>query len=63
MSTFEIKHHILSELRIIVSTFGVENPELKLDESKHRDLGDLSCAIAMSLSKKLGHEVQHFEIL
>ena len=53
MSTFEIKHHILSELRIIVSTFGVENPELKLDESKHRDLGDLSCAIAMSLSKKL----------
>ncbi|MFL3050181.1 MAG: arginine--tRNA ligase [Candidatus Neomarinimicrobiota bacterium] len=53
MSTFDVKDHILDNLKKAIYSIGVEYSKVKLDQSKHPELGDLSCAVAMSLAKKL----------
>ena len=53
MSTFDVKDHILDRLKKVIYSIGVEDSKVKLDQSKHPELGDLSCAVAMSLAKKL----------
>ena len=52
MSTVDIKRHILHQLSQAVSFLGMEAPSLKLDQSKRPELGDFSCGVALSLTKK-----------
>ena len=51
MSTINMKNHILYQLKQVISSLGIEGTKLKLDQSKRPELGDLSCGIALSLSK------------
>lgn len=51
MSTINMKNHILYQLKQVTSSLGIEGTKLKLDQSKRPELGDLSCGIALSLSK------------
>jgi len=47
-------HDILQLIQQSLDALGIESPELQLDTPENPDFGDLSCNVAMMLSKKLG---------
>ena len=67
MSTVDIKRHILDQLNQAVCSLGMNAPSLKLDQSKRPEIGDFSCGVALSLTKKakkppieLAEEIRNF---